>query len=93
MNKNVITFLDSKSCSVVLQSWLVKNPVSIVGRKWPKHKVTNNMVMKYQTPSEDWLEYDVKIIGLSYGKKKVLYFNYYMYKIQLLFNLLARKLY
>ncbi|XP_022182066.1 uncharacterized protein LOC111041917 [Myzus persicae] len=63
---NVVTFLDSKSCSVVPQSWLVKNPGSIVRCKWPKHKVTNKMIMKYQRPSEDWLEYDVKIIGLPY---------------------------
>lgn len=61
------------------QSWLVKNPGSIVRCKWPKHKVTNKMIMKYQRPSEDWLEYDVKIIGLPYGKTNLLYFKYYIY--------------
>lgn len=35
--------------------------------------------MKYQRPSEEWLEYDVKIIGLPYGKINLIYFKYYIY--------------
>lgn len=53
---------------MVPQSWLVKNAGSVVRCKWPKYKVTNNMIMKYTRPSEEWLEYDVKIVGLPYGK-------------------------
>jgi len=82
---NVITFLDSKSCSVMPQNWFVKNPGSIVRYRWPKYKVTNKIYDIYNINTKY-----VKMIGLPYGKKNLLYFNYYIYKIQLLFNLLTR---
>jgi len=71
----IVTFLGSKSFLVVPQVYLVKKAGCVVKCKWLKYKVTNNMIMKYQRPSEDWLEYDVKLVGLPYGKK-ILSFAY-----------------